>query len=243
MLTTTTQRCWCGGVCTPGSRPDQVDVPAVWFMVKLQYFFSLCFGPAIPLLRTHCFQMVLIAHLPSVPSCYVVSSVGRELLLTSIFPGYNQMCLKLYWCLVDSGPFLTLCCSSAPQKSLMRLKRRFAILPNLPSPGFHRSLEQASSSSPGSAPTTHPGSWVSWRGFPHFPALLYKLAGAAQSLGANVWSLCVAADTGRHVLSAHEDYSSNSYFWYSQAKGPRCPTAGRGAEGSQPPKMLLTPQI
>lgn len=34
--------------------------------------------------------------------------MGHELLLTSFFPGYNQVCLKLYWCLVDSVPFLAL---------------------------------------------------------------------------------------------------------------------------------------
>lgn len=89
----------------PGSRPD---VPEVWFMVKQQDFFSLHFVPAVPVACSRCFQMILIAHLSSVPSCYVVSSGGNGLLLASFFPGYKRVCLKPYWYLVDSGPFLAL---------------------------------------------------------------------------------------------------------------------------------------
>lgn len=82
----------------PGSRPDQVGMPEVWLMIELHDNFYMYFGPASPVVCNHCFQMVLIVHLPYVLSCCGARFVGHELLLTSFFSGYNPICLKLYCC-------------------------------------------------------------------------------------------------------------------------------------------------
>lgn len=133
--------------------------------------------------------MDLIAHFPSITSCYAASSVGHQLLLTSYFPEYNQVCLKLYWCLVDSGPFwhchcvgsFMLCCSFAPQKLAMRLKANFAILPNLLLPWLLHVPGPCKNQQPW--PSTHDLFRVlgELKRFSPFSALPSKLSAAVQS--------------------------------------------------------------
>lgn len=166
--------------------------------------------------------------------------------VTSFFPRYNQTCLKLYWCLVDSGPFLVLTTCrilyvvlqlSATEVSDEAEKQVcHPTKPAVPLVSTGPWRKQAAAAPAQLPPPSQDPGWAE-QVFPiSLPCYINLLEQC--SLWLPMSGLCVTADMGRRALNAHEDYSSNCCLWYSQAQGPHCHMDGWGAEGSQPPKCF-----